>query len=135
MHTPIVHIFGNPDIAMDALPLRIQAKLEERFPHVEFRALDPNENWEIPDPFIVIDTVVGLSDIHVFRGLDEFANTPAVSVHDFDALTQLRFLKKLGKLGELIIIGVPPEFGNDESGALSRIADSLTTLLAEQHVP
>ena len=81
---------------MDALPLRIQAGLEHRFPHVEFRALDSNENWEIPDPFIVIDTVVGLSDIHVFRGLDEFANTPAVSVHDFDALTQLRFLKNSG---------------------------------------
>lgn len=134
MPTPIVHIFGNPDISMDALPLRIQGGLEERFPHVHFLALDPNENWEIPNPFIVIDTVVGLSDIHVFRGLEEFANTPAVSVHDFDALTQLRFLKKLGKLGELIIIGVPPEFGTDEALALERVSDALSALLTEQNM-
>lgn len=37
-------------------------------------------------------------------------------MHDFDALTKLRFLQKLGKLKEVMIIGVPPEM--DEEKAL-----------------
>ena len=115
---------------MDALPLRIQAELEGRFPHLRFLALDPNENWEVPDPFIVIDTVVGLEGIHVFYDLDEFAKTAAVTVHDFDALSQLRLLKKLGKLGKVIIIGVSPLLS--EKAAEAAVADSLTALLSGQ---
>jgi hypothetical protein len=30
-------------------------------------------------------------------------------VHDFDLAFQLRYLKKLGKLGEVTIIGIPQE--------------------------
>ena len=44
--------------------------------------------------------------MHVFHGLDNFIKSPSLSVHDFDALTQLRFLKKLGKLVDVYIIGI-----------------------------
>lgn len=108
-----VHVFGNPDIAMDALPLRILPALREQFPNGDFRTLDPNEEWEIPDPFIVIDTVVGIHGGHLFRSLDEFSAAPAVSVHDFDALFNLRYLKKLGRLGEVRIIGLASELSED----------------------
>ncbi|HEY9585869.1 MAG TPA: hypothetical protein VJJ02_04775, partial [Candidatus Paceibacterota bacterium] len=104
MPSATVHVFGNPDIAMDALPLRILPKLRAQFPEISFATLDPNEEWDIPDPFVVIDTVVGLTDVHLFKSLDEFSTAPTVSVHDFDALFNLRYLAKLGKLKGVRII-------------------------------
>jgi len=124
-----IHIFGNPDIAMDSLPLRILPELEKQFPDVHFVVLDPNEEWATPDPFIVVDTVVGLTDIHLFRSLDEFGAAPTVSVHDFDALFNLRYLAKLGKLRGVRIIGIPPDMSETEAGA--RTASTIKTLLLE----
>lgn len=121
-----IHVFGNPDLAMDALPLRILPALRERAPEVDFRTLDPNEEWEIVDPFIVIDTVVGIPAARLFRSLDEFAPAPTVSVHDFDALFNLRYLKKLGKLGEVRILGLPPELSQDAAIA------EVVRMIAEQ---
>ncbi|HSE34789.1 MAG TPA: hypothetical protein VLB83_01570 [Candidatus Paceibacterota bacterium] len=110
-----IHVFGNPDIAMDALPLRILPVLRARAPEIDFRTLDPNEEWDLVDPFVVIDTVVGIPSVHIFRSLDEFAAAPTVSVHDFDALFNLRYLKKLGKLGEVRILGLSPEISEEEA--------------------
>jgi pyruvate-formate lyase-activating enzyme len=36
-------------------------------------------------------------------------------MHDFDALANLRYLKKLGKLKEVRIIGVPPDMDESET--------------------
>ncbi|OGZ08012.1 MAG: hypothetical protein A2942_00940 [Candidatus Lloydbacteria bacterium RIFCSPLOWO2_01_FULL_50_20] len=121
-----IHVFGNPDLAMDSLPLRILPQLRERFPDIHFLTLDPNEEWDVPDPFILIDTVVGLPDVHFFQSLDEFGTAPTVSVHDFDALFNLRYLKKLGKLKGVRIIGLPPDM--DEAKALADTKRILTNL-------
>lgn len=122
-----VHAFGNRELGFDSLPLRLLPKLREEFPRVDFVELDPNEEWDVPDPFLIIDTVHGLSDIHVFHGLGEFDATPTVSVHDFDALFNLRYLQKLGKLGAVKIIGVPAVI--DEDTALSKVRAVLQSIL------
>lgn len=122
-----VYIFGNPDIAVDATPVELLPFLRERFPDIEFLFLDPNEEWKIPDPLVIIDTVMGIEGVHIFHGLDEFIKTPSLSVHDFDALSQLRLLKKLGKLGQVIIIGLPPHLSTEAAGAAA--VDSLSALL------
>ncbi|MDO8521469.1 MAG: hypothetical protein Q7S52_05115 [bacterium] len=127
MSAQSIFVFGNPDIAMDALPIRLLSRLKERFPNEEFRVLDPNEEWEVPDPFIVIDTVVGLTEIHIFRSLDEFSAAPTVSVHDFDALFNLRYLAKLGKLKGVHIIGIPPNMPEEKAFTGATLA--LTELL------
>ena len=41
--------------------------------------------------------------------IDELISSPRGSVHDFDLAFQLRYLKKLNKLGEVTIIGIPQE--------------------------
>jgi hypothetical protein len=127
MTSPTIHVFGNPDIAIDSLPLRILPLLSEQFPSISFVTLDPNEEWDIPDPFIVIDTVFGLDDIHMFRSLDEFGRAPTVSVHDFDALFNLRYLAKLGKLKGVCVIGVPPDITAEE--AFSKTTSAIKSLM------
>ena len=110
-----VFIFGNEDLEMDSLPLRILPMLAEKFPKIEFVTVDPNENWDAPESLMVIDTAVGIKDLTVFDGLEKFSAPPRVGMHDFDALTNLRLLWKLGKIKSVKIIAVPPEMDGSEA--------------------
>lgn len=123
-----IFIFGNEDLDFDALPLKILPKLRKRFAKIDFVTQDPNEEWEIPDDLVVIDTVMGIKDIQVFDDLKYFEKSPQVSMHDWDALTNLLFLKKLGKIKKIKIIGVPEELS--EKQALKEIEKNLTTLMS-----
>lgn len=130
METKIrIHVFGNRELGFDSLPLRLLPRLRKEFLGIDFIELDPNEDWEIPDPFRIIDTVQGLPDVHIFHGLSEFESAPTVSVHDFDALFNLRYLQKLGKIGTTEIVGVPPSM--DENAALPKVRAALRELLRD----
>ncbi len=121
-----IYIFGNPDLPEDALPLRLLPKLKKKFPAAIFEVKDPNEEWDVPERLIVIDTVAGIDGVQAFHGLGAFARAPRVSMHDFDALTQLRLLQKVGKLKEVAVIGVPP--GMDDGEALESVTAALLRL-------
>ena len=110
-----IYLFGNPDLEFDSLPLRILPELRKNFPNIDFKILDPNEEWEIPEEFNIIDTVVGIPDLTVFNNLKYFIEAPRVSVHDFDAFFNLIYLQKLGKLGKIRIFGIPPEMKEPEA--------------------
>lgn len=110
-----VFIFGNINLQNDSLPLRMMPKLQEKFPEIEFQIRDPNEEWGVPEEFVIIDTIIGIKQVKVFDTLDKFLRAPRVSMHDFDALTNLQFLYKLGKIKKIKIIGVPPEMNENEA--------------------
>ncbi|MEK9180981.1 MAG: hypothetical protein AAB871_01995 [Patescibacteria group bacterium] len=115
-----VFVFGNPDLAVDSLPLRILPALREQFPKIQFQVLDPNEEWKIPEELVMLDTAVGLKEVKVFTNLDAFAAPPRVTMHDFDAFTNLRYLQKLGKLKKIKIIGLPPRIS--EKAAIDEVS-------------
>lgn len=117
---PTVHVFGNADLPVDSLPLRILPALRDRLPEVRFELKDPNEEWDIPDEFCMIDVVLGLDEPRLFTDLDRFAAAPRFSVHDFDVIANLRLLKKIGRLRQVRIIGLPPSM--DESAAVEAVA-------------
>lgn len=105
-----IYVFGNPLVRGDSIPLMILPKLKRIFPHVEFAVTDPNENFPPLDEksLIILDTVKGIEK-PIPLNLDRFATnekTP-VSPHDYDLLLHLLLLKKLKKLDEVIIIGIP----------------------------
>ena len=118
-----IFIFGNEDLQNDSVPLRILSKLEEKFPKIEFVLVDPNEEWDTPENIVVIDTAVGIKDVTVFDSLEKFSAPPRVGIHDFDALTNLRYLQKLGKIKKIKIIAVPPEIADPE--AVEKITEIL----------
>lgn len=120
----IVFIFGNPDLPQDSLPLRILPTLEKRFSEIDFRIVDPNEEWEVPEELVAIDTVEGINHVQVFPNLEQFRNSPRFTPHDFDILTHLKYLKKLGKIKRVRIIGIPTEF--EEQEALAAISEILS---------
>lgn len=111
----IIFVFGNPDVAQDSLPLKILPRLRERFPDIQFQEVDPNEEWDVPEEVVVIDTVMGIDAVQVFDNLERFVSAPRVTMHDFDALAQLRYLQKLGKIKKVTVIGVPSAISEDEA--------------------
>jgi len=115
--TQKVFIFGNPDLQFDSLPIKILPELKKKLPKIDFEIKDPNEEWDIPEEFIAIDAVLGLKKPMIFEGLENFSGSPCVSLHDFDALANLKYLKKLGKIKKIKIIGLP---------ALNLLAPSLS---------
>jgi len=112
----MIYIFGNEDLEVDSLPLKILPELRKKFPEIQFEVKDPNEEWEnIGEELIIIDTAVGAKNVAIFDSLEKFARTPSVGMHDFDALTNLRYLQKLGKIKKMKIIGIPPEIKESEA--------------------
>lgn len=126
-----IFIFGNEDLQMDSLPIKILPKLKEKFPEINFELVDPNEDWEVPEEVVVIDTAVGIKDITIFDSLEKFSSPPRVGMHDFDALTNLRYLWKLGKIKKIKIIGIPPDM--DESEIIFKISHILDNFFESQN--
>lgn len=123
-----VFIFGNPDLHSDSLPLRILPQLKKIYPCISFEVKDPNENWEVIENSVVIDTVTNLKKVKLFSDLEHFSNPPRISLHDFDVISHLRYLKKIGRLGQIKIIGLPPMIS--EKNALDAAKKILANLLA-----
>lgn len=115
-----VFVFGNPDLAQDSLALQILPELQKEFPQTEFIVQDPNEEWEVPEELIIIDSVVGIARVQVFDSLKEFTTSPRLTLHDFDALTNLRYFQKLGKLKKITIVGLPPLMPEKEALAKTK---------------
>lgn len=121
-----IFVFGNIDLREDSLPLKILPKLKEKFPDIQFEVKDPNEEWEIPEELIILDTAIGIREVIVFDDLKKFSKVPRVGMHDFDALTNLRYLQKLGKIKKIKIIGVPSDL--DEIKVVEKIGEILKNL-------
>ena len=118
-----VFVFGNPDLKEDSLPLKILSDLKKQLPDFNFVVRDPNEEWDVSEELIIIDTVLGIDKITIFNDLKEFVSSPRVSLHDFDVFTNLLYLQKLGKLKKIKIIGLPPMIS--ENNALESIKSML----------
>jgi hypothetical protein len=129
-----IFVFGNPDLDLDSLPLRILPELKKQLPEVNFEIKDPNEEWEVPEEFTVIDTVVGIDKPTIFESLENFSAPPRVSMHDFDAYTNLKYLQKLGKIKKIKIIGLPASLSSgppiiSEKKALEFLVKTFSNLL------
>lgn len=125
-----VWVFGNPDLESDSLPLRILPELRKRFPTILFRLLDPLEDWDqIPDQLVILDTVQGIEQVMVFHSLEQFEQTPHVTMHDFDLGMKLRWLGKLGKLPPFTLIGLPQRvYYGDVLGAVIHYLNEIVSV-------
>lgn len=108
-----VYVFGNEDVPEDNKAIEVAQKLEHAIGGISFVFVKPNEDLPFADHghVVILDTVHGLPSVALIGGdaIDGFTVSSRASVHDFDLTFQLRYLKKLGKLGEVTIIGIPQE--------------------------
>jgi Ni,Fe-hydrogenase maturation factor len=105
-----IHIFGNPLLDFDNLPLKLAPKLKKIFPEINFVITDPSENLEpINGELIIIDTVEGAKKVVVIDDLEQIKTARIYSLHDFDLAFNLKLLQKIGKLKKVKIFGMPME--------------------------
>jgi len=116
-----IHIFGNPLLDFDNLPLKLAPKLEKLFPEINFVITDPSENLKpINDELIIIDTVEGIKKVVLIDDLEKLETNKIYSLHDFDLAFNLKLLQKIGELSSVKIFGVPMD--GDEEEILEQLA-------------
>jgi Ni,Fe-hydrogenase maturation factor len=125
-----VYVFGNEYIAEDKRAIEVARELEGALEGISFVFVNPNDDVPFVDQglAVILDTVEGIQDVALVEGdrIDGLVLSPRGSVHDFDLAFQLRYLRKLGKLGKVTIIGIPQEGEVD----YLRIQSILRTLVA-----
>lgn len=120
-----VYLFGNEDLREDSLAFKAVEAPGVKVEGVEFVKVKPNEDLPFAqdncgtdsepssgeDFVVIMDTVYGINEVTVFdeSDLDKISALSRTSVHDFDLGFQLKYLKKLGKLKRVKIIGIPME--------------------------
>jgi hypothetical protein len=106
-----VYVFGNKDSPVDNAAFQVEAKLKQEFPQVAFVEVDENADlpFENEESVTLIDTVDGLEQTEIItdEDLDKLVVKQSSSVHDYDLGFQLKYLKKLGKIGSVTILGIP----------------------------
>jgi Ni,Fe-hydrogenase maturation factor len=108
-----VYVFGNEHVPEDRKAIEAAEELDGAVDGVSFVFVGPNEDVPFADEgrVVILDTVHGIRDVELIEGdrMDALVLPPRGSVHDFDLAFQLRYLRKIGKLGDVTIIGVPHE--------------------------
>ncbi len=62
------------------------------------------------------------------NNIDKFAETKAISLHDFDLGLNLKLAKKMGKIKKILIIGVPPNINEEKAvKEITRIISNLSS--------
>jgi len=103
-----IYYLGNPLVRVDKKPIEAIPRLIKSFSDVLFVHVDPTENINLQNHIlIVMDTVLGINRVTVFNNLQEFSRSPRYSPHDYDLLTDAVLLQKLGKIKDIIVIGIP----------------------------
>lgn len=114
-----IYVFGNPDVPGDDRAIAIAKKLTGSITGISFIYIQPNQDlpFEGEKKVVIIDSVFGLKKVTNINALDSrsIISSPRGSVHDFDLGFQLKYLQKLGKLGEVTLIGLPMEGEIDQA--------------------
>ena len=114
----LIYIFGNALLPEDSLPLQLLPDLRKSFPNIEFIHSDPNEDFppEGEKNPVIIDAVAGINEPMIIdvSDLKSIEKTP-VSPHDYDLLFHLLLLKKLNKINNAVIYGLPQRYKKDNN--------------------
>lgn len=112
-----VYVFGNQDHKEDSAAYEVVEIIKHEPWYKEFNLdfiyVKPNEDL----PFVgeakvvILDVVNGVSEVKLIKDddLERIKLHDSSTVHDFDLGFQVKYLKKLGKLGEVYVIGIPIE--------------------------
>ncbi|MBU0649884.1 hypothetical protein KJ605_02100 [Patescibacteria group bacterium] len=106
-----VYVFGNEDVKYDRRAFEVVEQLKAAWSTINFIRVKPNEDLPFTDleDVVIMDVILGLAQTNIIQDaqLSDMMLGHRSSVHDFDVGFQLKYLKKLGKLGRVTIIGLP----------------------------
>lgn len=117
-------VFGNEIVKEDSLAIEILPKLKELFPRIEFIETDGIEN--LKGSPIILDVVQGLKKPRLIL-LDELKKNKIYSMHDCDLTFNLLLLKKINKINNATIIGIPQKPCKNLLNDIKQIISSLSS--------
>lgn len=106
-------------------------KLRLRFPEIEFKEFDPNENLEAEGKDLnIIDTVEGIEKVTILTedDIDKIKSEKIYSMHDFDLGYSLKLLKKMGYMNSVTIFAIPMKIKEDD--AMEQLVPLITSNLS-----
>lgn len=120
-----VSVFGNPDIVEDNLAVKLVPGLRKKFPKIEFLVEDPSEGLKPPKDgvWVILDVAKGIDEVKVFSDLSKLETDRKTSLHDYDVATEIKLLRKIGKVEIVRIIAIPIGMKNEK--ALREIVNNL----------
>jgi len=108
-----VYVFGNEDLSFDNQAIKVADELKGQIKGCDFIFVKPNQDLPFVDEknVVIIDTVEGIDDVKIIEDgdLKNLSVEGKTTAHDFDLGFQLKYLKKIGKLGKVTIVGLPME--------------------------
>ena len=124
-----IYYFGNPLFSLDSMAPKVVETLKEQHADISFCHTDPTEQWWQGERNpILIDTVVGLDTVHLFRSLESFEDMPRrITPHDYDLLMDLSLLLKIKKIESFALIGLP------EKGNITKIIQQVDALITHMN--
>lgn len=119
-------VFGNSLVKKDSMPLRLIPHLVKKFNSIEFTEADGIENIEKHgNQLFILDTVEGIKEPCIIR-LKDIQKHKVISIHDCDLGFNLLLLKKLKKIEDAVIIGVPMNMTKRE--AMKKVTPLVSSL-------
>lgn len=106
-----VYVFGNEDFEDDKIGFLVAKKTQGKVEGVNFIIVKPNEDVPFIDEkhVVILDALEGIDAVTQIddNRIDDLILPQRSTVHDFDLSFQLKYLRKLGKIGKVTIIGLP----------------------------
>ena len=106
-----IYVFGNEDLDFDNTAILVAKKLEKTIENCDFIYIKPNQDLPFvgEEEVVIMDTIEGIEDITVINNnqVKNISLEKRTTAHDFDLGFQLKYLKKIGKIGKVTIIGLP----------------------------
>ncbi len=107
-----IYIIGNPLVEQDNTTIKFLPQLKQDFPQHNFILYDPVEDIESKGEIIVIDIVKGLEKPRIIK-LDEIKSNDK-NMHDLGIGMMFKMMKRLGKIKDVRIIGIPEKCEYDD---------------------
>ncbi|PIR43446.1 hypothetical protein COV24_02805 [candidate division WWE3 bacterium CG10_big_fil_rev_8_21_14_0_10_32_10] len=104
-----IYVFGNEDIKEDNKAIIAAKKIKKNFKDINFIIIKPNQDLPFEGDVVIMDTVENINEVRLVD-LNNEANvllSPRITAHDFDLAFQIKYLRKLGKIGNVMLIAIP----------------------------
>jgi Ni,Fe-hydrogenase maturation factor len=113
----VVLCFGNEYVDFDKLPLTLSKELEKEFPKIEFVNCEtPNQIMDYVNyNIIILDIVKGIKKIQIIEDFDKIKTRKIFTLHDFDLGLFLKIIKKVEKIDNIKIIGIPMNYKKEKA--------------------
>ena|SRR3989344_5779712 len=121
-----VYCFGNESIREDSLAKRLASQMKVE--GITFIVCDRPEDIFKHDQgtLVILDVIEGIESVVLIMDAEELKGNASVTLHDFDLSFFLKLMKKIGRIQELAIVGIPMQ--GDEEEIMASVKSKLLTL-------